>query len=98
MHMTDVSWSIDEDIDGAFTKHDQDITSNFLANLKAKRNASAHGPIGEMMHVASVPVIFIHQWLVRDGFNAYQAPLKDIEARLRREGLTDFLASEKRAY
>lgn len=97
MQMTDVAFTVGSDVDGLHTQHGQDITASFLDNLKAKRNASAHGPIGDMMHVASVPAIFIHKWF-REGFNAYQAPVKDVVARLKAEGLTQFLASEKSAF
>ena len=97
MQMTDVSFAFDQNADGVFTQHSQDVTKAFLDNLKAKRDASAHGPIGDMMHVASVPAIFIHKWF-KEGFNAYQAPVKDVVARLRREGLDGFLATGKTAF
>jgi hypothetical protein len=95
--MTDVGFSFGENADGLFTQHHQDIDSGFLGRLRDKRNASSHGPIGDYMHVASVPVVFIHKWM-KEGFNAYQAPLKDVVAKLRAEGLTDFLASDKQAF
>lgn len=99
MHaFNDVSFQFGADQDGLFTTHTQDIDQTFLDRLREKRNDSAHGPIGDWMHVASVPAIFVHKWLREDGFNAYQAPIKDVEARLRREGLEGFLATEKRAY
>ena len=97
MHMTDVSFAFDQNVEGLFTKHHQDIDSGFLGRLRDKRNASAHSPTGDYMHVASVPAVFIHKWL-KEGFNAYQAPVKDVVAKLRADGLEQFLASDKRAF
>jgi hypothetical protein len=95
--MTDVGFAVDANADGLYTKHHQDIDGGFLDRLRDKRNASAHSPIGDYMHVASVPAVFIHKWL-KEGFNAYQAPVKDVVAKLRADGLEQFLASDKRAF
>ena len=46
------------------------------------------------MRVATIPAIFVEKWL-REGFNVYREPLKEIVKKLHREGLTDFLATER---
>lgn len=84
--------------DGLIVATSQDIPASWATWLGQKRadawelrNASEH------VHVASIPVVFVHKWL-REGFNVYHEPVKVIEAKLRRENLTGFLATEKRVY
>ena len=45
--------------------------------------------------VADIPAIFVEKWL-REGFNVWREPLKEIIKKLHREELTDFITTEKR--
>lgn len=95
MKLTDVAYGLGENADGLFAKHSQDIDQGWLGRLREKRNTLATERCGDMLHVASVPAIFIHKWL-REGFNAYQAPLKEVVAKIKAENLDAFLATDKR--
>lgn len=95
--LSTVQNAVRSDVDGDYIVSAQDIPegwSDWLAQKRRDawelRNSTEH------VHVASVPTIFIHKWL-KEGFNAYLAPVKDVVKRLREESLEGFLATEKRA-
>lgn len=97
--VSDVSWSIedaDDDLSNMVVRRDQEITSEFLDELKDHRMASKDRS-KDFHRVASIPVAVVEHWL-RNGFDIYQADLKDIIKRLHDEDLTAFLATEKRFY
>ena len=72
----------------------QEIPEDFIQHLKDIRSESKR-PAGEMHHAASVPVA-VHELWLRQGFDMFQAPAREIIARLRREGLDDFIVTDKR--
>lgn len=81
--------------DGVVRKHTQNITQNFLDDLKDARTASKNQKEGEYMRVASIPTAVVEQWM-REGFNIYEASGKEIVKRLREQHLDYFLTTEKR--
>jgi hypothetical protein len=94
MHILDATMDFGENAEGLFLKTTQEIDHDLLDCLKEKRMASRERT-GELMHVASVPVVLVEKWL-REGFNIYQAPAREIVARLQREDLGAFLATTRR--
>ena len=96
--LADVSWDILEDFDGLAIRKDQEITDEFLDNLKDRRFASHSVREKDYMHVASIPVAIVEKWM-REGFNILNdkniTPAQ-IVARLKKEGLDAFLATDKR--
>lgn len=96
--LSDVSWQIGKDVDGLHIRKDQEITDEFLTDLKDRRFDSVGTREGEYMHVASIPVAVIEKWM-REGFNILNdrnITYKQIVARLKAEGLDAFLATNKR--
>lgn len=93
-----LAWDILEGPDGLTLTHSQDIPpswSDWLA--EEKRRSWENRNKTEMIRVASVPAIFIHQWLL-EGFNAYLEPIPEVVKRLQRQDLTAFVATEKQAF
>jgi hypothetical protein len=79
-------------------QHSQDIPKSWRTMLaEMKKESWDNRRNTEHIRVASVPVIFIHKWL-QEGFNAYVEPVQEVVKRIRREGLTEFLATEKRVF
>lgn len=92
--LADVSWDIDENLDGLLIRKDQEITTDFLDGLKEDRMASK-ATAKEYHKVASIPVVVVEKWL-REGFDIYREDLKAILKKLRDEDLTAFIATDKR--
>lgn len=92
---SDVSCHIGENTDGLFTAHSQEVSADFLDGLKNHRDATATQRCGEYHRIASIPIVFVHKWL-REGFNVYTEPLKEVVKKLHAEGLTAFLTTDKR--
>lgn len=86
-----------DDPDAAWTlQHSQEITDEFLAHNKALRDASS-ARSGDYHQIASIPTVVVEKWM-REGFNIFDNNVKasEIVARLKTEGLTDFLTTNKR--
>lgn len=95
---SDVEWQMGEDVGGLHVRKDQEITSDFLDDLKDRRFASSQVREKEYMHVASIPVVVIEKWM-REGFDILSdknITHADIVDRLKRDGLDGFLATNKR--
>ena len=92
--LADVSWDIDENMDGLLIRKDQEITSEFLDGLKEDRLHSKDRA-REYHKVASIPVVVVEKWL-REGFDIYREDLKSIMKKLRDEDLTVFIATDKK--
>lgn len=73
----------------------QEITDEFLTECSDNRIASMNGSMGDWHQVASIPVVVVEKWL-REGFDIYHAPLKDIMKKLHAEDLQAFLTTERR--
>lgn len=92
--LADVSWDIDENLDGLLIRKDQEITTDFLNGLKEDR-LNSKDRAKEYHKVASIPVVVVEKWL-REGFDIYREDLKAIMKKLRDEDLTAFIATDKR--
>lgn len=76
-------------------KRYQEITQGFLDGVADYRQNTKHTPAGDYHRVASIPTAVVEQWL-REGFDIYKASAKEILARLRKDDLHAFIATEKR--
>jgi hypothetical protein len=76
-------------------KHTQQISQEFLDDLKENRNQSNKAPAGEMHRVASIPVAVVEKWQ-REGFDVFKEAPPAIIKRLKSENLDMFMATEKR--
>lgn len=83
------------EVDGLIQKQTQEIPPEFLNDLEEFRYESTKQREGEFMRVASIPTSVVTEWK-REGFNAYEAPHREILRRLRNRGLEHFIATEKR--
>jgi len=85
-----------EDADGVFRKHTQDISQSFLDSLAEQRKASTGRKEGDFMRVASIPTVIVEKWM-REGFNIMSGEhsAAEIVKRLKQENLEAFLTTEK---
>ena len=78
-------------------KHTQNISQQFLDDLKDARNESTKKAMGEFHRVASIPTVIVEKWM-REGFNIMtdrNITGADIVKRLKAENLDAFLTTEK---
>lgn len=82
--------------DKAIFRRTQDIDDNFLSNLADSRFESAHAPMGEMHHVASIPTVIVEQWMA-EGFNIFDKNISvgDIIKRLQSLDMNGLMATSK---
>lgn len=90
----DINRSLTENSDGHIIERVQQIPTEFLDRLKAERNDSSSVREGEMMRVASIPVVLIERWL-SEGFDFYNEPARAIVAKLKNDGMEYFLTTGK---
>lgn len=86
--------NFDENSEGLVIEHSQFIDPSYLDSLKTQRADSKSGREGEFMQVASIPVVIVEKW-EREGFDFWNAPARQIVAKLKTEGLDYFLTTEK---
>lgn len=72
----------------------QEITKDFLDGLHNDRIASRQVKAAENEKVASVPAVLVDLWM-HQGFDFWNATASQIIAKLRRDDLHCFLATEK---
>ena len=73
----------------------QDISQDFLDDLKVRRDASMGRASGDFALAASIPTIVHEQWLT-EGYDCTREPLSKTFARLKATGLDAFIATNKR--
>jgi hypothetical protein len=95
MKLFDSSTDFADNADGLLIKRQQEIPDHFLDQLKDMRHASHSVRENEFMLAASIPVLIHEKWL-REGYDCTRAPIKETLARLRRENLEAFIATDKR--
>jgi len=76
-------------------KHTQNISQQFLDDLKDARNESTKKPMGEFHRAASIPTVVVEKWL-REGFNIWEATGKEIIAKLKTENLDMFITTDRK--
>ena len=96
VELQDIQLGFIEELDDLFAVKKQEISDQFLSRLADIRQES-NKPAEDFHLFAEIPVIFVEQWL-KEGFDIYRASLKEIEAKLRKENLERFIATNKRLY
>lgn len=88
---------IDDDAKNIGIGRTQEIHSSFLDNLATKRADSVNAKMGDLHHVASIPVILVEKWK-NEGFDIFDKNIKlqDIVKRLHSEDMQAFMATERR--
>lgn len=76
-------------------KHTQNISQKFMDDLKDARNESTSNPMGEFHRVASIPTVIVEKWM-REGFDLWEHTGKEIVARLKKENLDMFMATDRK--
>lgn len=96
VNLIGINTKYDEDADGVFKKHTQNISQSFLDNLAEQRHASKDKREGEFMRVASIPTVVVEKWM-REGFNIMSGEhsAAEIVKKLKSENLEAFLTTEK---
>ena len=84
-----------DEVDGIIRRHTQEIPQSFLDELADNRFEMRGKTERDLMRVASVPTVIIEQWM-REGFNAYKAPVREVKRRLWEQNLEHFIATDKR--
>lgn len=97
MRFLDANSDFGSNADGLFVQTQQEIDTALLKDLQDKRDASMTAPMGDMHHVAAVPVALVEQWR-REGFDIMggKVSAREIVARLKRDHLDGFLATRRR--
>lgn len=75
----------------------QHIPDQFFDDLKEQRDFGTKTEKDGYMKVASIPAIIVNKWF-REGFDIYNAPAHEIEAKLRTEGYEKLFATSKRVF
>ena len=89
--------SLVESVGDSAIKRSQEIPDQFFDDLAAQRLEGSETQSGEYWKVASIPAVVVEQWM-REGFNIYEAPAKDIVKRLRRLGYDKLFATSKSVF
>lgn len=76
-------------------KSTQEIDDYVLDDLSDLKVRSANRREGEMMKVASIPVVVVDKWM-REGFDVFKASAKEIVAKLSSEDMGHFMATSKK--
>lgn len=93
--ISDINTNIIQDVTGLYKKSSQEITDSFLTDLADQRSAGGYTDSGEMLKMASIPVVVCEQML-REGIDVYKAPIKDIIRWLKNNDMGHFLTTDKR--
>lgn len=87
--------TVGQHTDGLFRATRQDIPDSFLSELADQRTAGGYSDSGEMLKMASIPVVVCEQML-KEGIDVYKAPIKDIIKWLKNNDMGHFLTTDKR--
>lgn len=79
---------------GLIIEHAQEITPEYLDELKAERAASTGRPTGNFHRFASIPTAVYEKWL-REGYDARKEPARRTLLKLHTEGLDSFITTNK---
>lgn len=74
---------------------EQDIPDSFVSWLKKKKIESKMQREGNFMHVACIPTVIDHKYLM-EGFDISKEPHRETVKRLHRDGLDAFVVTNKR--
>ena len=94
--LIDAETTFGENCEGLYLAHRQDITDDFLEELKCERHAKAAlSSPGAMNRVARVPTFVWELWM-RQGRDPYHATARQIVNWLERDDLQAFISTPKR--
>jgi len=93
--LIDASGSIFQDADGLYRARTQEIPDSFIQELKDQKTAGGYTQSGEMLKMASIPVVVVEEML-KQGVDVYKAPVKDIIKWLKSNDMEHFLTTSKR--
>lgn len=83
-----------ENSEGLVIEKYQEIPQSFIDGLRAEKANSKSVREGEMMRVASIPVVVVDKWIA-EGFDFQNATAKQILSKLHKENLDAFITTEK---
>lgn len=83
------------DVDQITRRHSQEISQEFLDDIRNARNASTSQREGDFQRVASIPVVIVEQWK-REGFDVFKETPRAIIARLKQCDLQAFITTDKK--
>lgn len=77
-------------------KRQQHIPQSFLDDIKDQRDASTKAKMGDLHHVARIPVSIVEKWMA-EGYNMFDKnnTIQDTIKRLKLEDLTAFIATDR---
>lgn len=87
--------AVAQDADGLYRTRSQQISSEFLQELQDQKTAGGYTQSGEMLKMASIPVVIVEQML-KEGVDVYKAPIKDIVKWLKTNDMDHFITTSKR--
>ena len=93
--LIDAAMDVVQDTDGLYRTSTQEIPTTYIDQLKREKTASGYTKSGEMMKMASIPVVVVEQ-MAKEGIDVYKAPIKDLIKWLRNNDMDHFITSEKR--
>lgn len=93
--LVDTNMGVHQDADGLYRTNTQQITDSFLQDLKDQKSAGGYTQSGEMLKMASIPVVVAEQ-MMKEGVDVYKAPIKDIIRWLKNNDMEHFLTTTKR--
>lgn len=91
----DGKMNVVQDADGLYRTNTQHIPDSFLQDLKDQRAAGGYSHSGEMLKMASIPVVVAEQ-MMKEGIDVYKAPVRDIIKWLKLNDMGHFLTTDKR--
>lgn len=91
----DAAMDVVQDTDGLYRTSTQEIPTSYLDQLKREKTDNGYSKSGEMMKMASIPVVVVEQ-MAKEGIDVYKAPIKDLIKWLRNNDMGHFITSEKR--
>ena len=93
--LIDTDMAVAQDADGLYRTQSQEISSDFLQELQNQKTAGGYTQSGEMLKMASIPVVIVEQML-KEGVDVYKAPIKDIIKWLKTHDMDHFITTSKR--
>jgi hypothetical protein len=96
-YVSDVDAVFHEDrTDGLIIEKRQDISDDFLSQLRGIKADSADQRERNFMHVAAVPVSVHELWMERDNYDCTKEDIRTTVKKLKAEGLDAFVVTNKR--
>ena len=99
IELTDKFVTFDEDYSEGKPRlvigHSMDIPDDWVSDLKRDKIDANHEPIGNWLHFASIPTIFVEQ-MMAEGINFNRATAKEITRWLNQKGPRCLVTTTKR--